>query len=254
MKILFKYDFTYLWKTHKLLVIVVLALFLSMLSVLTAYFLNDILQSAFDTDEMCIPLTEPTVYDSYSEFFNNFTQIYLLVVLFLSVAFFTRDATRDHLPLIFSKPLKRADYIFSKSLWYVIYVLVGLIVGGFVFGIYTYLLFETFHGVRFMIALLGFYVFLLLLGHVALLFSTLFKSYLAPAALTFGVFIMFSIVNMFDQGILKYLPNQLMQSPMLLLTEQINYQTMFISIILGIFLVVVLLMISVKLFRKKSLL
>ncbi len=254
MKTLFKYDFTYLWKTSKFIIIIVLGIFLAMLSVLTAYFLNDILQSAFDMDEFCIPITEPTVYDAYGEFFNNFTQIYLMVVLFLSVAFFTRDTTKDHLPLIFSKPLSRKHYVLSKSIWYITLIFIGLAVSIAIFMTYSYLLFEVFHVGRFIVAMLGFYVFLLIIGHIALLFSMLFKSYLAPAALTFGVFILFTILNMFDQGILKYLPNQLLQYPNLLLLEQISYTTFLITTVIGTITIGLLLFGAVQLFKRKSLL
>ncbi len=190
MKTLLKYDFSYLWKTSKVIVLVGLGLFLAGLGVVTARFLPDIYRFAFGDSDIIITLPDPTIMDAYEQFFSNFTEMFVIVLIFLMVAFFTRDETGGHAPLIFSKPLRRRHYVLSKSLWMSVSVVGTLVVSALFFMYYTALLFDGLDVLRFVFSVFTLAVFIIMLMHMALFFTVWTKTYLAPVGMTFLVFVL----------------------------------------------------------------
>jgi ABC-2 type transport system permease protein len=253
MKTIIKYDMNYMKKTSKFLVIGILGIFLAGLSTITAKYFNQIMEYALRQEGIEITLPPSTVNEAYVQFFTNFTQIYFMVILFIGVAYFTHDLTKGHYPLIFSKPIKRRDYILSKSLIFSLTIVVSLVLASVFFVYYTYILFGTFDFTKFLFALTAFTVYILLIVHFALYFSTLFKNYLTPLVLSLAVFFLFSTLSIFDMGLFKYMPYQLMGYSMKIMSENIIPLDIWISIILSVGIIKLLIYLSIKRFSKRSL-
>ncbi len=254
MKTMLRYDFTYLWKTFKFVVMGGLGFFLAGLSVLTARFMPEIFRLAFADSDIIIDLPDPTVMDAYEQFFSNFTDLFVIVVIFLMVAFFTRDETAGHAPLIFSKPLRRRNYILTKSLWMVVTVFATLLMSGLVFMYYTAFLFDGLDMARFMLSLFALGVFIIFLLHIALFFTVWTKTYLAPVGLTFLVFLLvFSLLNMLQRGVFRFFPNQLMRYPLRYLQGEVSGGVLWATIAIAIGLSAGLLLATIAKFEEKEL-
>ena len=251
MKTILKYDVLYWQRTSKFIVLGALGLFLSGLSVLTARYFNRIIEFALRSEGIDIEMPEPTVLESYTQFFSNFNQIFLWVVLFVSVAFFTRDRTRGHLPLIFSKPIHRSHFILAKSLIASVTILVVLLASSIVFGYYTYFLFETFALGRFLLAVLGYYVYVMLVVHTGLLVSAVSKSYWVPALSALGVYFVTSILTILDFGVLKYMPWHLVGYPMTYAHEQLETAVLLGAIGLGVCASILMVIIALRVFKSR---
>ncbi|TVP94912.1 MAG: hypothetical protein EA374_05370 [Acholeplasmatales bacterium] len=251
MKTIVKYDLLYWQRTSKFIVLGALGLFLSGLSVLTARYFNYIIEFALRSEGIDIEMPEPTVLESYTQFFSNFNQIFLWVVLFVAVAFFTRDRTRGHLPLLFSKPLSRIHFILSKSLLISLTVLVTLLASAVVFGYYTYFLFDTFALGRFLLALLGFYAFVLMIVHTGLLVSAASKSYWVPALSALGLYFVASLLTILDFGVLKYMPWHLAAYPLVYAHGQLDTSVLLWATALAFALSAVMVLLSLRLFKSR---
>lgn len=251
MKTVLKYDVLYMQRTSKFIVLGALGLFLSGLSVLTARYFNRIIEFALRSEGIDIEMPEPTVLESYTQFFSNFNQIFLWVVLFVSVAFFTRDQTRGHLPLLFSKPIRRSHFILAKSLIIHVTVFVVLLASSVVFGYYTYFLFDTFAVGRFLLAVLGFYVYVMVIVHTGLLVSAVSKSFWMPALAALGVYFLTSLLTILDFGILKYMSWHLAVYPMTYAHGQLDTAVLLGAMGLGALVSVLMILFALRLFKSR---
>ncbi len=254
MKTIVSYDLMYFKKTSKFIVFGVLGIFLAGFSALTARYFNVIIEYSLGQEGIDIVLPEPTVLESYTQFFSNFTQIYLFVTLFIAVMFFMQDKTRGHYPLIFTKPILRSHYILSKSLIISLTIIISYIVSSLFFGYYSYVLFDTFDVGLFSIASLAFIVYCLLVIHIGLIASVIFKNFLGAIILPVSLFVLFGLLSPIHGGIFAYFPYHLMNYPLALMSESVEVSTVLLTTLIGFVLIVVLLFSSIRLFQNRSLL
>jgi ABC-2 type transport system permease protein len=241
-------------KTAKFIVLGVLGVFLSGLSVISARYFNVLMEMALEQEGVSVSLPESTVYESYTQFYSNFTQIFLIVFIFVGVAFFTRDKTKNHYPLLFTKPIKRQDFILSKSIIITIAFIASMIIASVFFIYYTLIIFDTFHYGKFALSLLAYSSLMILLLHIGLYFSIIFKNYIAPAGITLLVFFLFSLINLLSFGVFKYLPTHLSAYPLMIMEDQVDIPVLVISSLIGLLVSAGLLVLTIRTFNKKSLL
>ncbi|MEC9485819.1 MAG: hypothetical protein UMR38_08160 [Candidatus Izemoplasma sp.] len=207
---LLKYDVLFLKRTAKMIVFPALIVLMSIVSPLTAKYMNQLLLSILEDTGVNITLPDPVLLDSYIQYMSDLNEIVLLVVLFVSVSIFIRDKTKDLLPLIFSKPVSRVKYLMSKYISFSVLLLVSFIMGYLVFTYYTYYLFDGLYFVEGFIAIMLYFLYLLFLISIAMLMSILFKNYIMAIIMTFLAYIVFSVLSIFENvAILKYFPNLL---------------------------------------------
>ena len=140
MKKLLKYDFFYLFKTSKFLVIGAVFVMFSVISPLTTKYINEILSFLLNGADSPIEIPVPTIYTAYSQYISDLYEICFMVVLFVVVSIFIRDKTKGLLPLILSKPINRTKYVLSKYISVLVLILGSLLLGYLTFSYYTYFL------------------------------------------------------------------------------------------------------------------
>lgn len=241
-------------KTAKFIVLGVLGIFLSGLSVISARYFNVLMEMALEQEGVSVSLPESTVFESYTQFYSNFNQIFLIVFIFIGVAFFTRDKTRNHYPLLFTKPIKRQDFILSKSIIITITLIVSIVMASIFFVYYTLIIFDTFHYSRFALSILAYTSLMIFLLHIGLYFSVIFKNYIAAAGVTLLVFFLFPLVNLLSFGFFKYLPTHLAAYPLMIMENQVEISVLVITSIIGLVVSAGLLYLTTWTFNKKSLL
>lgn len=209
MKTLLKYDFFYMRKTSRIIIIGAVILFFAILSPITAKYMNELLDVLLEDSGLVIELTTPTVIDSYAQYIGNLYELILYVLIFMSVGMFIRDKTKGVLPLVLSKPIDRNKYILSKFIVFNSIVFVVLLLGYLVFGYYTFFLFDQVDmGLLFTVTLL-FMVYLLFITSIAMFSSMVTKSYPIAILITFVVYIFMQILSIGTIGIMKFLPGHI---------------------------------------------
>lgn len=253
MKTIIKYDVLYFKKTSKFIVFGILGVFLAGFSALTAKYFNLIIEFSLGQEGIDVTLPEPTVLESYTQFFSNFTQIYVFVLMFVAIMFFIQDKTRGHYPLLFTKPLYRSHYLLSKSIVITATVVVSYFISALFFGYYTYFLFGEFDVGLFLIASLAFIAFMVLMVHLGLVFSVVFKTYLGAIMVPIAIFILFGLLTPLDGGIMKYFPQHLLVYPVSLMDNSVAVSVVVITSLIALVISGGLIYLSIKLFQSKSL-
>ena len=203
---LLKYDFYHLRKTSKFIVFPVVIILFAIISPITARYMNQILDLALADSGIDIVLTDPVVLDSYLQYIGNLYETILFVVLFVGVGFFIKDKTKGLLPLVLSKPISKTKYLLSKYISLNILILVSLLLGYLVFSYYTYFIFNEIDMFGMFLTTMLFFVFTIYVLSISLFTATHFKSYLASVSVTFGIYILTSMLTIFEVSIFKYLP------------------------------------------------
>lgn len=218
---LLKYDFYHLRKTSKFIVFPVIIVLFAIISPVTARYMNQILDLALSGSGINIDLTDPVALDSYIQYIGNLYETILFVVLFVAVGFFIKDKTKGLLPLILSKPIGKIKYLLSKYISLSILILVSLLLGYFVFSYYTYFIFKEIDMLGMFITTMLFFVYVLYILAISLFTATHFKSYLASVSVTFGIYLLTSMLTMFKVSVFKYFPGVISNSSIdLLLGEE----------------------------------
>jgi ABC-2 type transport system permease protein len=249
---LLKYDFYHLRKTSKFIIFPVVIVIFAILSPMTARYMNDILDLALAESGFDIVLTDPVVMDSYLQYIGNLYETILFVILFVGVGFFIKDKTKGLLPLVLSKPISKPKYLLSKYVSLSVLILGSLLIGYLVFSYYTYFIFKEVDMFGMLLTTLLFFVFILYLLSISMFTATHFKSYLASVSVTFGIYILTSMLTIFEVSIFKYLPGFLSSFSVDILMNQEVVGDVLISVGITILLSIMFIYFSIKKFIKQD--
>ena len=254
MKKLLKYDFYYLHKTSKFIIFPVLLVLLAIMSPLSAKYLNEILKAALEGSGIVMEFGEPTVFDSYMQYFGNVYEIYLYVIIFVAVGMFIGDKTKGLLPLILSKPINRTKYIFSKFISFGLLVLASLFIGYFVFDYYTYFLFDEVDMLGMFYSTLLYFIYIIYIMSMAMFAATHSKSYIVAVVITFGGMIFFGLLKILEPliKVLEYLPGAILENIIKVLTDAASIQDIIFNILFTLAISTVFMTLSIIRFRKQD--
>ncbi len=252
---LLKYDFYYFIKTPRILILSVVAFLLSGISALTGRYFNELINFALKSEGMPpVEFDPPTIHTAYEQFFSQYNQIFVLIVIFIAVLFFAFDMSKRHYPLIFSHDVPRWLYLVSKLLVVKLVVFVALAVGGLVFMFYGFILFEKIHVLRFIGALMIYYVYLAFLMIVGALCVYATKSQFTSIIIVLAVYFAFSLLSMVQAGVFAYMPGHLLNQGFMLLEGTVRRGELLITLLVTLGLSFVLGWLTAVLFEKKALL
>ena len=254
MKTLYKYELFYFLKTPRAMVLSVLAIFLSLLSVITARYIHHILEWALAAEGIeNIDLSEGTIVDAYAQFFNNYQQIFFLVVLFIIVGMFTKEKAQNMYPYLLTHPVARSRIVLAKFTVATHVIFASLVIGSIIFGFYALVIFEGFNVLPFSLAILVFMMlikfFMLLVGVIAHFNG----SYIMSLTVGIVLYILFGALSGFDQGPLAWMPWRLYAFPMLIVQDQLTWSEAYGALLSVIVLSILLLFANVSLFNKQAL-
>ena len=249
---LLKYDFYHLRKTSKFIVFPVVIILFAIISPITARYMNQILDLALADSGIDIVLTDPVVLDSYLQYIGNLYETILFVVLFVGVGFFIKDKTKGLLPLVLSKPISKTKYLLSKYISLSILILVSLLLGYLVFSYYTYFIFNEIDMFGMFLTTMLFFVFTIYVLSISLFTATHFKSYLASVSVTFGIYILTSMLTIFEVSIFKYLPGFISSSSVDILIGEEVVGDVYINFGVTLLISIIFIFFSIKKFRNQD--
>ena len=171
----FKKEVCEVSRTHKLTVLGLVFLLFGIMSPLAAKFMPEILVSALPSG-MTITLPEPSAMDSWGQLFKNVSQMGIIVVVILFGGIMSNELSRGTLIPLLTKGLPRKTVILSKFavaglVWTAAYVLCLLTTYA-----YTAYFWPGDHVRSLLTAVMGLWVFGLLLLSVLLLGGVIFKN------------------------------------------------------------------------------
>ncbi len=114
-------------RTFRLWILLAVAVLFGMMSPIMAKLMPEILFSV-NMEGMVLQIPQPTVYDAYTQFFKNFTQMGILVILLIFGGTLSNELSRGTLVNILAKGLPRRTVLLSKYvtaviLWTLAYAL-----------------------------------------------------------------------------------------------------------------------------------
>ena len=171
----FKKEVCELTRTHKLTVLGLVFLLFGIMNPLAAKFMPEILVSALPSG-MSITLPEPSAMDSWGQFFKNISQMGMIVVVILFGGIMSNELSRGTLTHLLTKGLSRKTVILSKFTaaglaWTAAYAL--CLATTFAYTVYFW---PNDKVQSLLTAVLGLWVFGLLLLSVLLLGGVIFKN------------------------------------------------------------------------------
>lgn len=233
MRSLLKFDFNYLKKTSKLLIFPILLILIGIISPLTARYMNELLESLLGDSNVVITTTDPVMIDSYVQYLSDLYELVLYIIMFVALSVFIRDKSKGIFPLILSRPISRTKYLLSKYITFSGLIFVSLLGSYLVFTYYTYVIFDD------VIILRGFYMLLMYFLYIeCILASTLFaatkfKGYLTGILFTFGIYILYIILNLLeDVKPFIYFPGRVMHYAAFILIDEFVVTDLVLNIVM----------------------
>ena len=210
--------------------------------------------SGTSSNEVSISFPETSVFDSYFQFIGDLNEIVLWVILFVGVSIFIRDKSKGQMPLVMSKPISRTKYLLSKYITFSGLLFILLFIGYLVFTYYTNALFDEIFFVDGLIVMLYYFVYVEFLLAVAMIMSVCFNTYILAILSTFLVYIVFSVLNILkDITFFSHLPGMLNSAGVEYLVTEGAVEGSMITLIVGLGLTLVLIILSIRIFRYQEL-
>lgn len=238
-------------KTYKLLIMLMVFAVFGITNPLMAKLLPEILGSLM-TDSISMTLPEATAFDAWTQFFKNATQMGLIVMTILFSSVLSSELSKGTLIIMLTKGLSRTVVIFSK---YTCMVLIWTISIALCFGLtygYTVYLFPGGLTVNLLFSTFCLWLFGVFLLAVLLLAATLTKNNYGCLLITGAAIVVCMLVNIIPAAH-KYNPISLATDNLELITNSIEVSSLYCSILISCLLSLLLVVLSVLIFRKKQL-
>ncbi len=237
-------------KTPKGLILLVLFLFFAFSSPLLAKYINEILASVATDVEIIFP--EPTLKDSWMQYFKNMNSICIIVYLIVMTGTISQEKNKGSIILVLTKKVSRFSLIFSKflvgSLVFTVLFLLSTLVNGW----YTNILFDEFNYNGLIISLLLQWLMGIFFTALAIFTSVIGKTPTTSALLGFFAFAILQIFNISSELAL-YNPSGASAIVNSILANTVDNSKLWIPIISSILFTVFLLAGSQIIFKRQEL-
>lgn len=237
-------------KTYKLLLLVIVFLILGFMNPITAKFTPDLLES-FMEEGVSINLPEPTIMDSWMQFFKNVNQMGLIVLVIMFSGIISNELAKGTLINMLTKGLSRKTVILSKFtstclIWTVVYFLAELVT-----FLYSMLFWDDTEVANLLFSVSLVWMFGIFLISAVILGGILFKSSYGAMLFCGLIVACLLFLNMLP-SIKEYNPVQLVVVNMDLLKENIEVSDLLKCIWVNIGASVLFLALSIVVFCKRE--
>lgn len=247
---LFKKETMEFNRTFKFLIVITVFLIFAIMSPLAAKFMPEILAQVLPK-EIAESFPAPTALDSWAQFFKNFSQIGLFVIALLFAGIIIHERNEGTLIILLTKGLRRSTVVLTKTIFS---MLVWTVMYWGAFGVtyfYTWYYWKDEHVEQLGLSVSNLWLFGLLLIAVILFGNVLFKSIysnLLWVALFVGLWLIVSIFpKAEDFNLLR-----LTTDGNSILKGQYDAGDFTWIYVISIGLIVVLQVLAVQIFNKKS--
>lgn len=237
-------------RSWKGVVILILLMIFGMTSPLTAKLTPDIIRLA--APDYSIKLPTPTYLDSYAQFFKNIGQMALIVIILVFASGIVSETTKGTAQLMLTKRLSRNSFILSKFFSDSIVWTVSYAVSAGLCFCYTIYLFPVGKPSHLFLSMVCLWLFGVLMISASVLSSTLFPNYAIAAVGGFGIWAILALVSGIPK-IKDYAPTVLCGNNIELIGGSISTDTIRIPLLITLLLILIFLLSSCLVFRKREL-
>jgi len=181
------------FKTSRALILISLFVFFAILGPVTAKYMNELITLLASGINLEFP--EPTILDSWTQFFKNTTSLCLIVYLIIMTGSVANEKSKGSILLVLTKKTTRFNFLFSKFLGGVILFSVCYIISILISGLYTQILFQTWAYDGLGVSLLMTWLMGVFFTSLAMFTSIISKSGTTAALLGFAGYALFSLLN-----------------------------------------------------------
>lgn len=239
-------------RTYKVLIILSVFFLFGMMSPLTAKLMPEIF-AGMDMEGIQITITETTVFDAYGQFFKNFTQMGILVVLLVFGGILTNELVRGTLINILAKGLSRPTVILSKYTASVLLWTVGFAVAGLTNYGYTIYLFGNSEVKNLMFSMFCLWLFGCFVLALIMLSGTIAAGNFGGLILSAVALVAMLMVGGIFPNTEKFNPVTLASKNVALLSGASEVKELTITVVITGILTVACMIASILVFRKKRL-
>lgn len=238
-------------RTYRALILFVVCILFGSGSPFLAKMLPNIL-AGYKLNGLVIKIPTPTVFDAFAQFFKNFSQMGLIVLLLIFAGILAQELTLGTLIIPLSKGLPRtvvilAKYLHALTLWSLCYLTAAAAQ-----CIYTQYLFHKLPHHQLFLSLFCLWLFGDLLLALLLLFSTWISSIFGGLALTAGCVAALFIGQTLGRWT-EWNPLALASEPAKLLSGQMSVEQMNGNLWCTLIVITGALILSIRLFATKEL-
>lgn len=236
--------------TYRLAILVILFSVFGLMNVFTAKYTPEII-TKFISSELADSLPTPTLIDSWLQFFKNIGQVGIIVVVILFSTTLTNEYSKGTLTLLITKGLSRwkiitAKWLMNISLFTLSFFSVILVTWG-----YSYIYFEKMSINHLVLALFSLWLFVVFLITLINLGSVLFNSSYLVLLFVGGITVVLMLLNLIPD-FKEFNPISLGTGNSALIQGDLNVSELLPALYLTIGLVVLIKILTIILFNKKS--
>jgi ABC-2 type transport system permease protein len=207
MKNLLKYDYIYLLKTKKIIIFSAMFVLFSIISPLTARYLQEIIGYLVDDLALGDLIPDPSLTSAFIQYTSDLYEIVFTITMFVAVGIFIRDKSKGLRPLIYSKPINKTYYLLSKMISLVSILLFSITLGYLVFTYYTYALFDETMFTTGILVMLLYFLDIVFACSLAMFTAVHFKNYILSIVIAWVSFIGINLLSLIERmSIFSYFP------------------------------------------------
>jgi ABC-2 type transport system permease protein len=206
---LIRQEIRYLWRSRRLVAVLVVLTAFGMLSPVLARYMREFMSLVPEGEQIADLIPEPTAADAISQYMKNMGQFGVALALLLAMGAVAREKERGTAALVLVKPVGRGEFIFAKFVALGVAFAVGGVAAAACCYYYMLVLFEPVEFGSWLA--LNALLLLFLLVHMALtlLFSTLARSQALAGGLALGLAVILAAAGSLPT-VGEYLPGELL--------------------------------------------
>lgn len=246
-----KKEFIECIRSYKLMILIIVFLAFGFMNPIFAKYMPELLKSMMP-DGMSMKLPEPTVLDSWTQFFKNINQMGLIIFLLSFSSIISAEFQKGTLINMVTKGLSRKKIILSKTtflicIWTICYVGCALVTLG-----YGLIFWTTWQLPHLLLSLTCVWLFGIMMCILMLFGSIITGSSAGGLLLSGGIYIGLMLLDMLPD-ITKYNPVRLISDNMALLQETLSPDQFYPAISICLVICIITYVSTVLLFNRKQL-
>lgn len=241
--ILFKKEMMEIYRTKKMLIILIAFLLMAFASPLLAKITPELMKSLEETGFQ-VTMPDPTIVDSYSQLVQNFSQICLFVVIIVFGGMIVNEKKKGLYTTLINNGVKKKNFIFAKIISQIVTVTCIYIFSIIFFSVCNYIFFEEFVVTHWFLSVFMMYLYIIFIMCCLSFYSTICKG--SGMSITFGIMtaLFIGMFDLFKFG--KYLPGHLLTASMNIFSDTAYLNYIYATMGIALLISAVLIALSVK--------
>lgn len=240
-----------IYRSKKLLILIILFLFIAVSSPVLAKLLPVILKSVPATPGLTINIPEPTYRDAIDQLVKNLSQIGMIVLIIMFAGSIADEKNKKTLEMVLTKPVSRPVFVLSKFLASLLAAKIVFIAAMTVFYLYTISILGTFSLINFILLSIFSLISLAFIVSLTLCFSAIAKSQIVALALAFSAQALLAIIFSLFKKIADFSPSYIFAHYTELMANG-KIIDFLPSALVSLAAIIILLMLSMYLFGKQE--